>query len=340
MRIFFQIIAFLTTILLLFPVILIIFFPPAIDRWLSVNEPVDADILIVEGWIPSGADEKVIEEFNKGNYSLLVTTGGPLPAAYNMSHDGTIRFDLFSAGLQLNKEDTVKVVLYAYGEPASGEYARYTLVHDDDTIGRAYTTSAMTAYTHYFPVGNNPAGMLDLIFDNDLVTDSEDRNLHVWKIEMAGITIPVRSEHTWLFRGNDTVRGRPLNQKSFAEEKAYTLASSGIDSHRIVSLEVPGVRRYRTYADAVMTGEWIRYRYDMPTAVNIFSFGNHARRSRLLYRYALPAYVDIGIISGGSSSESSGSRITVFRQFAAYIYSRFFFNYRGHYRRIIENHEG
>ena len=46
--------------------------------FLAVNEPVRGDILVVEGWLPDYAIEKVIEIFKSGGYSRLVTTGGPL----------------------------------------------------------------------------------------------------------------------------------------------------------------------------------------------------------------------------------------------------------------------
>ena len=46
--------------------------------FLAVNEPIDAEILVVEGWMPDYAMEKVIEIFKSGGYSRIVTTGGPL----------------------------------------------------------------------------------------------------------------------------------------------------------------------------------------------------------------------------------------------------------------------
>lgn len=46
--------------------------------FLAVNEPVDTETLVVEGWMPDYAMEKVIEIFKSGGYSRIVTTGGPL----------------------------------------------------------------------------------------------------------------------------------------------------------------------------------------------------------------------------------------------------------------------
>ena len=49
-----------------------------VHPFLAVNDPVRGDILVVEGWLPDYAIERVIEIFKSGGYSRLVTTGSPL----------------------------------------------------------------------------------------------------------------------------------------------------------------------------------------------------------------------------------------------------------------------
>jgi len=46
--------------------------------FLAPTAPTDAEILVVEGWLPDKALEKAVSEFRSANYRLLVTTGGPL----------------------------------------------------------------------------------------------------------------------------------------------------------------------------------------------------------------------------------------------------------------------
>ncbi len=46
--------------------------------FLAPTEPTDAQILVVEGWLPDKALETVVNEFRIRNYRLIVTTGGPL----------------------------------------------------------------------------------------------------------------------------------------------------------------------------------------------------------------------------------------------------------------------
>ena len=48
-----------------------------IHPFLAVTERVDADILVVEGWIHRYAIRQGAEEFKRGSYQRIFTTGGP-----------------------------------------------------------------------------------------------------------------------------------------------------------------------------------------------------------------------------------------------------------------------
>jgi hypothetical protein len=322
--------------------VLVFLFSTRIDNWLSEHSPVRPDILIVEGWVSGNALEAAREEFLKGEYKILVTTGGPLSEAFNMSRDGDIQFDLLQAGISWADSDTVKIVLYAFGEPAMGENARFTLIHKNDTIGRGYTAERMERYIFPYFVGNRRAEMIRVVYDNDFYTDREDRNLHVWKLAINGNVILARSEHARYVRrqGGETIV-RPLYHKSLSEEKAWFLSEAGIDSNVIIPLAVPETRLFRTFSDAVTVSEWLRVTGQTYVAVNVFTEGNHARRSHTLYRYALPESVEVGVVGTARPDfyqsdrlDFAFGRLSTFRQLAAYIYTRVFFNHRWHYRRI------
>jgi hypothetical protein len=329
-----------------FLVIMGVFFSSRVDAWLWVNRPVEADVLIIEGWTPPELVDEVAREFKLGDYKKLITTGGPLDEVYNMAYDGVIRFDLEAAGVTWEPGDTATISLWAFGEPADGVNARYTIVYSGDTIGRDYTSTEMDVYRHQFKQEGDPAGEIFVIYDNDHITRDEDRNLHVWKIETGGVIIPVRSDYTRLIRRvGSGVIDRPLSQKTLAEEKAFQLTMAGIDSDRIVAVEAPPVERLRTFTDAVMVSEWFRKTGNIPGGVNLFSQGSHARRSRLLYSYALPDDVRVGIIASGPASSGGGQpgfpdfNPGTVRELGAYIHTRFFFNSKRQYRRIVSKVE-
>ena len=53
--------------------------------FLAPTKPVYGEILVVEGWLPSYALEKVQNQFQNGSYKLLVTTGGVLSIGHHLS---------------------------------------------------------------------------------------------------------------------------------------------------------------------------------------------------------------------------------------------------------------
>jgi len=49
-----------------------------IHPFLAVTHRVNANILVVEGWIPEYAIREAVEEFRRGSYQRIFTTGGPV----------------------------------------------------------------------------------------------------------------------------------------------------------------------------------------------------------------------------------------------------------------------
>lgn len=55
--------------------------------FLAVNEPVNARYLVVEGWIHEYALKAAIDEFERGGYKLILTTGGPVQGTGQYTND-------------------------------------------------------------------------------------------------------------------------------------------------------------------------------------------------------------------------------------------------------------
>lgn len=64
---------------------LMIFTITNIHPFLAVNAPIQADVLVVEGWLPDYAVKQAMKEFEKGSYQKLITTGVNLPRGYYLS---------------------------------------------------------------------------------------------------------------------------------------------------------------------------------------------------------------------------------------------------------------
>lgn len=59
------------------------------NQFLSVNRPVAANVLVVEGWLPDYALQQSLDEFRNGQYERLVTAGGLLEQGYFLSDYGS-----------------------------------------------------------------------------------------------------------------------------------------------------------------------------------------------------------------------------------------------------------
>lgn len=71
------VIILISLILILLTCLNVYFFRNA-HKFLALNRPIESKILVVEGWMPDYALERVKSKFEESGYQLLITTGGPL----------------------------------------------------------------------------------------------------------------------------------------------------------------------------------------------------------------------------------------------------------------------
>jgi hypothetical protein len=84
---------------------------------------------------------------------------------------------------------------------------------------------------------------------------------------------------------------------SFAERAASYLRRHGLAEAAVTAVPAPASAQDRTFLSAVMVREWAR-RDGVPLdALDLFSGGVHARRSRLAYRLAFGPGVEIGVLA-------------------------------------------
>ncbi len=78
-----------------------------VHPFLALTDPVDADVLVVEGWLPDYALEGVVKEFHSRPYRCLITTGGPIDAgevlASHKTYAALCAATLSRLGLDSNK---------------------------------------------------------------------------------------------------------------------------------------------------------------------------------------------------------------------------------------------
>ena len=84
---------------------------------------------------------------------------------------------------------------------------------------------------------------------------------------------------------------------SSAERGAVYLRHHGVDALPVIAVPAPASAQDRTFLSAVMVREWAAREHMPLDAIDVFSAGAHARRTRTVYRLALGARTEVGIVA-------------------------------------------
>jgi hypothetical protein len=106
---------------------------------------------------------------------------------------------------------------------------------------------------------------------------------------------------------------------TYAERAADYLRRHGVGAIPVVAVAAPASAQDRTFLSAVVVRDWLRQNAVAADAIDLFSGGVHARRSRLVYRIAFGPEVAIGVFASSPRpyrlerwwSTSDGAKTTV-----------------------------
>jgi hypothetical protein len=84
---------------------------------------------------------------------------------------------------------------------------------------------------------------------------------------------------------------------TYALGAANELARSGISREKIILAPARSTERERTFESAVAVFQALQSHAIKPASINIFTFGPHARRSRLVFAKVYAKYARVGVIS-------------------------------------------
>ena len=98
--------------------------------------------------------------------------------------------------------------------------------------------------------------------------------------------------------GTPLSRGDYLSEyDNFAQLSAATAVKMGFDPQKLAVVPTPLVQRNRTLASAIAAKQWLQKNYPQITAINLYSYSVHSRRSWLLYQRAFEPDLRVGIIA-------------------------------------------
>lgn len=291
--------------------------------FLSVSRPVNANCLIVEGWISENSLERAAEEFLSNGYEKLIVTGIPIESWYMMPEDGSFVFNFRNSAQVLDPGDSI--IINMKGTQAKGSYAHFSLLINGEKAGDGFTRDEWKDYL-FISDSRLELNELTIVFDNDDFYGTDDRNLYIGSVRINNIHIPARSEKTVVYNRKDPLKENPLptNFSSVAAIAAHHLISIGIPENKIVVLPSKKGERNRTINSARAVNTWIEENLQQDKSFNIYSESIHSRRSWMVYKSELKINNErIGIIIPGEESDLQHIKInnrSIMREILGIIY--------------------
>jgi hypothetical protein len=278
------------------------FFKPAFNYlsvYLSKSDQVNANILVVEGWLPGYALGMAYNEYQKKGYDYVVTTGLKYSSDYYPLYmNGYLIFHLGEKLKSLDKTDHHTIEINAFSE-LGGKHSAHFNFFVNNLLTADFNAEKRK---QIFPV--NWMGSLKDIdslmveFTNDDIGYFGDVNLYVKEIIIDHkIKIPFQNNSEFNIGVLNGGRRIVTNFNSYAELARNRLLALGISPSRIIAIPGNKVKINRTLTSALAFRDWLKTTNIDIKGINIISMGTHARRTWMTYNKVMNENYDIGIIA-------------------------------------------
>ena len=314
------------TFLLIAISIILVALMPQTSEFLSKTDNVDANVLVVEGWLPQYGFDLANKEFKEHHYDLIVTTGIKSPDLdfCQVAMNGYLIFypNLSGPGNDLRKEHFIEVVAHS---EMGGTYSTHFSFFVNDSMIKDFTADEKVR--KYGVTWEGALAEIDsvmIFFDNDAVDDFGDRNLYIKQIIFdKRIIIPYQFNSVFDVGRLDGENRIVNNYKSIAEVARNNLIDLGVDPSRIEAVPGRRTRINRTLTSALALVDWLKTSGRRVTGINVMSRGIHSRRTWMTYKSILNRKYNIGIISLPESSGTGKGKLEfddVIVEVLSYIY--------------------
>lgn len=307
--------------------LLITFFKPAVkfvSGYLTLNQKVSANLLIVEGWVNSDALRFAHEEFMEGEYDYIVTTGLDFQNQYTMYFNSYLIF----FPRESLKSDTIfrKHVfeIHAASSLEKKDSCHFIFWINNTSAGGFYTSNNKGKIQITWEGRISELDSVMIQFDSDKDDHEGDRNLIIKKFNLNQKNLMVEHATMFLDRGNPFGEyRRNVTATSYAEQAGNYFTDRGIEPGKVIPVSNNYLNKMRTYGNALALKEWMQdFAHETP-GVNIVSMNYHSRRTWLIYKKLIGHEINTGIISVPSSriDRSRRARYTsMFKESVAMIY--------------------
>ena len=281
-------------------------------RLLSKNHPIEANTLVIEGWLSPDVLELIPQKIDLAKYKTIYVTGLIHNHPEYLLNDSQYEVKELPAALftngcvclskpalkKLKAKDTItEIKIYTHGNKANNRFAHFFCAVGDSIIGQAFTTQQSSVYVFRTNLTLSESDDLYINQNNDLRTSHEDRNLFIDSVSINGIVFDHQSDFCLLYdnhANNDSIINYPFRSKS--EAAAAYLKALGVKNNIIIVDSFYNYRN-RTLITAERFNSYIKKYNPRLEAFNIVSIQRHSRRSYLAYKIATSGKIKVGIIS-------------------------------------------
>ena len=292
-------------------------FLPAINSIsgrISKTDRVNANVLVVEGWLLPYAIEMAKNEFKNNSYDHLITTGIRISDYFQVSMNGYLIFYTHSRIKETDVSENHTISIDAYSEMEDEDCAHFNVFVNDSLVADFFADKKRRRYEISWEGRLSEIDSVLVQFDNDRFDEFGDRNLYVKEIILdRRINFHYQYNSEYDVGELDGQRRVNNNFSSHAELARNSLLALGIDSSRIIAVTGRKVRINRTLSSAVAFSEWLKTSGIEVKGINIITRGTHARRTRMTYNKILNANYEIGIISLPDYKENASRKYKVMK---------------------------
>jgi hypothetical protein len=266
---------------------------------LSETERVKANILLVEGWLPTYAIKMAFNEFEGNGYDLIITSGLRTTSDYfDVFTNGYLKF--YTAGKHFTdgEVESHTIEIKAYSSLDGENRANFNVFINDSLVGNFFADKKKRIYTVTWEGLLTAIDSVSIQFLNDKAGDFGDRNLYVREIIFDHkISIPYQLNSIFTYSEPDRTINIKNDDRSYAQRAKNRLLAMGLDSSLVYDIPGEKVRLNRTLTSALAVRDWLKTT-DIPVkGINIISLGTHGRRTRMTYNKVFNEKYKIGIIS-------------------------------------------
>jgi hypothetical protein len=157
----------------------------------------------------------------------------------------------------------------------------------------AATILLVASSLHSFLALNQPVGARILIVEGWMDSEGLDQAVAAFRLGGYERIVTTGGPLEWReLHGPTTYAERAAN---------YLKKRHGLTEASVTAVSAPETAQGRTFLGAVLVREWAKRSGLTFDALDVFSSGTHARRTRLLYRLAFGPNVNVGVIAARST---------------------------------------